>query len=449
MPNRLYYEGIQQASSKDPGERAVAMKTVSEAQSLVLQHVQCLEAETVPIECALGRVLAEDVQSNRNHPPYDVSAMDGYAVRAADLAGAGRKRPVALPVVDEIMAGARPRGPIGPGQAAMIMTGAAVPEGADAVVRVEDTSRRSHKGRHAKESHPDMVEFWLQPQAGDHIRPLGENMKSGETVLTKGMELSPAAIAMLAMVKQAVVRVHRRPTVAIVATGDELEALHAQFDPARIPNSNSYSTMAQLMTQGIDPVLLPIARDSREHLKRSLKQGLEFDVLITTGGVSVGHHDYVRPVLDELGIKMHFWRVAMRPGHPMAFGPTANNLVFALPGNPVASMVCTEQFVLPAMRKMMGFSRLFRSTVTATLSHDVQDRAGRMHFMRARLSGEEGALTVTSVGAQGSGILMSMVRANALMIVPAERDSLRQGEHVRVQTLDGNCFQAEPRLECP
>lgn len=423
------------------------MKSVSEAQGVVLQHVQRLGAETVAIERALGRVLAEDVTANRNHPPYDVSAMDGYAVHAADLAGASRKRPVVLPVVDEIMAGARPKGPLEPGRAAMIMTGAQVPVGADAVVRVEDTSRRSHKGRHAIQAHPEAVEFWLQPRVGDHIRPLGENMKHGETVLQAGTELQPAAIGMLAMVKKAAVRAYRRPSVAIVATGDELEALHAQFDPERIPNSNSYSTMAQLMAQGLAPVLLPIAADDRVSLRESLKNGLDFDVLITTGGVSVGHHDYVREVLAELGITMHFWRVAMRPGHPMAFGTAGGKPVFALPGNPVASMVCTEQFVLPAMRKMMGFSRLFRKTLTATVSHDVKDRAGRMHFMRARLHEEADGYTVASVGAQGSGILMSMVKADALMIVPADKDFLPRGERVRVQPLACDCFQDEPKLE--
>jgi len=254
-------------------------------------------------------------------------------------------------------------------------------------------------------------------------------------------------VGILSMVKKAQVPVYRPPTVAILATGDELEALDEPLNPEKIPNSNTYSTMAQIQALGIEPALLGIARDTPEHLEEKLRQGLQYDVLIVTGGVSVGHHDFVRPTMKELGITMHFWRVAMRPGHPMAFGTGPKTKVFALPGNPVAGMVCCEQFVVPAVRKMMGFGRLYRPTVEAMVASDVRDRAGRMHFMRAHLTGEGDHLQVESVGAQGSGILMSMVRANSLMIVSAECDHLSAGSHVRVQLPDSNQFQAEPALE--
>jgi len=392
-------------------------------------------------------VLAEDVISNRNHPPYDVSAMDGYAIRSADVKGATKDTPVVLKVVDDIRAGARPKCAVGACEASMIMTGAPVPGGTDAVIRVEDTGRRSHKGRHAREEHPGEVEIWAEVAAGSNIRLMGENIKLGDTVLGQGSEIRPAGVGMLSMVKKAEVRVYRRPTVAILATGDELEALDEPLDPEKIPNSNSYSTMAQVQALGIEPVLLGIARDTPEHLKEKLLQGLRYDVLIVTGGVSVGHHDFVRPTLKELGITMHFWRVAMRPGHPMAFGTGSDTRVFALPGNPVAGMVCTEQFVVPALRRMMGFTKLYRPTVEATVAADVKDKAGRMNFMRARMSPVEGSYSVESVGAQGSGILMSMIHADALMIVPAGRDGLSKGEKVRVQLLDGGRFQAEPGLE--
>jgi len=423
------------------------MRTVTQAQDIILQHVQRLDAESVSIERALGRVLAEDVISNRNHPPYDVSAMDGYAIRFADVKGATKDSPVTLNVVDDIRAGTAPKCPVCAGEASMIMTGAPVPEGADAVIRVEDTSRRSHKGRHSKQEHPEAVDIWAEVPSGNNIRLMGENLELGAIVLNEGAVIRPAEVGILSMVKKAEVQIYRQPTVAILATGDELEALDEPLNPDKIPNSNTYSTMAQMQALGIEPVLLGIARDTRDHLEAKLRQGLQYDVLIVTGGVSVGHHDFVRPTLQYLGITMHFWRVAMRPGHPMAFGTGPKTKVFALPGNPVAGMVCAEEFIVPAIRKMMGFAKLYRPTVDAVLAKDVKDRVGRTHFMRAKLRQEYGDRSVESTGAQGSGILMSMVHANALMIVPADCDRIAKGECVRVQLLNGNNFQSEPCME--
>lgn len=423
------------------------MRTVTQAQEIILQHVQRLKSESVPIKQSMGRVLSEDVISNRNHPPCNISAMDGYAIRFADVKGATKDAPVILKVVDDIRAGSRPACVVRKGEASMIMTGAPVPNGSDAVIRVEDTSRRSHKGRHARQAHPETVDIQTEVPPGNNIRLMGENLKLGDIVLNAGAIIRPAEVGILSMVKKAQVPVYRPPTVAILATGDELEALDEPLNPEKIPNSNTYSTMAQIQALGIEPALLGIARDTPEHLEEKLRQGLQYDVLIVTGGVSVGHHDFVRPTLKELGILMHFWRVAMRPGHPMAFGTGLKTKVFALPGNPVAGMVCCEQFVVPAVRKMMGFEQLYRPTVEATVTRDIKDRIGRMHFMRALLSGEENHLRVESVGAQGSGILMSMVRANALMIVPAACDHVPAGSRVRVQLPDSNQFQTEPKLE--
>jgi len=423
------------------------MRTVTQAQEIILQHVQRLEAETVPVEQALGRVLAENVVSNRNHPPYDVSAMDGYAIHFADVRGATQDAPVELKVVDDIRAGSKPVCVVGQGEASMIMTGAPVPEGAEAVVRVEDTSRRSHKGRHAKQDHPETVDIRAEVSPGSNIRLMGENLRLDNRVLDQGAVIRPGEVGILSMVKKAHVPVYRQPTVAILATGDELEALDEPLNPEKIPNSNTYSTMAQIQSLGIEPALLGIARDTPEHLEKKLRQGLQYDVLIVTGGVSVGHHDFVRPTLQYLGITMHFWRVAMRPGHPMAFGTGPKTKVFALPGNPVAGMVCAEEFIVPAIRKMMGFERLYRPTVDAVVSKEVKDRAGRMHFMRARLIGEGNNLRVESVGSQGSGILMSMVKANALMVVAAACDHVPAGSRVRVQLPDSNQFQTKPELE--
>lgn len=412
------------------------MKTVIEAQDIILDKVGRPGVERVPVTESLGRVLVEDVHSNRNHPPYDISAMDGYALKFADIGGATRDEPVILKVVDDIRAGTMPNVSVGSGEASRIMTGAPVPEGADTVIRVEDTSGSGEN-----------VKILVPSGEGANIRLLGENLKVDDKLLSTGTEITPAALGTLAMVKYAEVPVYRRPTVAILSTGDELEALGEPFDETKIPDANSYTVMAELKAIGIDATLLGIARDTREELAAKLKEGMEYDVLIVSGGVSVGHHDFVRPCLEELGIKMLFWRVALRPGHPFAFGAGEGDnptLVFGLPGNPVSSMVCCAQFIVPALRKMMGKGNLFRGTFKARLGGAVKDRQGRLHFMRVKVDDTPKGPVAKSTGSQGSGILMSMVEADALMIVPASRDSLEDGEVVTVQPLRDIFYQSEP-----
>jgi len=232
--------------------------------------------------------------------------------------------------------------------------------------------------------------------------------------------------------------------VAILSTGDELEALDEPVDDNKIPDANSHALYAQCKALGIEARLLGIARDNPIELKTKLSEGLKYDVLLASGGVSVGHHDFVRPTLDALGITMHFWRVAMRPGHPLAVGTTADGtMVFGLPGNPVSSMVCFEQFVSPALRKMMGFTKLCRRTIQARLTHDIKDRAGRAHFVRVTLGKGEQGYTVTSTGTQGSGVLMSMAVAEGFIVVPEAADSLKAGDEVQVQLLQGMDFQEQ------
>ncbi|MFH0934832.1 MAG: molybdopterin molybdotransferase MoeA, partial [Pseudomonadota bacterium] len=235
----------------------------------------------------------------------------------------------------------------------------------------------------------------------------------------------------------------RMPRVAILSTGDELEGLNDPFDANKIPDANSYALMAQVQALGITPDLLGIARDEPAHLKEMLQRGLQYDVLLVSGGTSVGVHDYVRPTLEALGVQMKFWRVEMKPGHPMAFGTTANTFVFGLPGNPVSSMVCFEQFVLPALRRMSGCMRVHRRTITARLTHDVKHKHSRTEFVRVMLGREAGGYAATSTGAQGSGILASMSRAEGLMIVPADSRGMTAGEQVTVQLLDGAEYQGE------
>ncbi len=408
--------------------------TVAAAQRCVIEAMKQLGAESVPLQQALGRVLAEDVQANRDQPPYDVSAMDGFAIRSADVANV----PTVLEVIEDIKAGDMPTKVVGAGQCARIMTGAPVPQGADAVIRVEDTQALSD-GR---------VRIDVSVKTRNDIRDRGENMRTGEVVLQAGTTITPGVVGMLAMVKAAQVSVYRQPRVAILSTGDELEGLSDPFDANKIPDANSYALMAQVQALGIAPVLLGIARDEPTHLKEMLQRGLQFDVLLVSGGTSVGVHDYVRPTLEALGVQMKFWRVQMKPGHPMAFGVAPLTWVFGIPGNPVSSMVCFEEFIGPALRCIMGHHKHFRTTVTAKLSRDVKHKHIRTEFVRVMLRKEAGALVATPTGDQGSGILRSMAMAEGLMVVPAESKGIAAGEQVTVQLLDGTAFQSEAGGEC-
>ncbi|MFZ2524129.1 MAG: gephyrin-like molybdotransferase Glp, partial [Candidatus Ferrigenium altingense] len=401
--------------------------SVAAAQQCVLESVAAFGAEQVKLEQSLGRVLAEEVRANRDQPPYDISAMDGYALRSADLAGV----PATLEIIEDIKAGDMPTKTLAPGQCARIMTGAPMPQGADAVIRVEDTEALAD----------NRVQINQAVKPGNDIRRLGENMRNGEVVLVPGTAITPGVIGVLATVKRAQVQVYRRPRVAILSTGNELEGLDEPVDPNKIPNSNSYALMAQVQALGIEPVLLGIARDDPDELARYLRRGLEYDVLLVSGGTSVGVHDYVRPTIEALGAQMLFWRVAMKPGHPVAFGKIGEKIIFGLPGNPVSSMVCFEQFVVPALRRMMGHARTHRRTLPARMTHNVKHQPGRTEFIRVLLAQEEGGYAATSTGAQGSGMLLSMARADGLAVLPAESNGLAAGSMVAVQLLDGTAFQ--------
>jgi molybdopterin molybdotransferase len=425
--------------------------SVNAALQLVLQSVKQLATETVRLEHALGRVLAQDVIANRDQPPYDVSAMDGYALRSADLSSV----PVTLAIVEDIKAGDMPSKQILAGECARIMTGAPVPQGADAVLRVEDTQVVSNESlspnspplageRDAvslREELLKLVQINCAVKAGNDIRFLGENMRNGEVVLRAGTEITPGVVGILASVKCAELDVYRRPRVAILSTGDELEDMNDPVDPNKIPNSNSYALMAQVQSLGITPSLLGIARDDPAELEEYLQRGLHFDVLLVSGGSSVGVHDHVRPTLENLGVKMLFWRVSMKPGHPLAFGMTDKAFVFGLPGNPVSSMVCFEEFVASALRKMMGHTRLHRRTLTARLTHDVKRKAGRTEFIRVTLAQDEQGYTATSTGTQSSGVSLSMAKADGLLVIPAANSGMNAGDTVSVQLLDGTAFQ--------
>jgi len=401
----------------------------SEAQRVILDAVIAMGTETVKLEQSVGRVLAQEIRANRDLPPFDVSAMDGFALRSADVVNA----PAQLTIIEDIKAGDLPTQTVAAGQCARIMTGAPVPPGADAVIRVEDTQEVS----------ANRVQINKSVKPKNDVRPQGENMCDGDVVLMAGTEITPGVIGVLATVKAAQLAVYRRPRVAILSTGNELEGMDEPVDPNKIPNSNSYALMAQVQALGIEPVLLGIARDDPLELEQYLKRGLEYDVLLVSGGTSVGVHDYVRPTIEKLGVQMKFWRVAIRPGHPLAFGMTDKTAVFGLPGNPVSSMVCVEEFVAPALRCMMGNPRLYRRTVTARVAHEVKFRPGRTEFIRVQLTRDEHGYIASATGTQSSGVLLSMARADGLMVVPANSTGLAAGAQVTVQLLDGQAFQEE------
>jgi molybdopterin molybdotransferase len=411
-----------------------------EAQRAVLEATPVLGPEQVAVRDGLGRVLAEPVEATRTLPPADCSAMDGYAVRMADLEVSSPGESGPLRVVYEVAAGGAIPRALEPGEAARIFTGAPVPPGADTVVRQEDTEREG-----------DRVRVLIRPSPRDHIRDAGEDLKVGDRVLEAGHELRAAEIGLLASLGRSVVTVHQRPRVAILSSGDELVEPDGDISGGRIVSSNSYTMAAQCREAGAEPVNLGIARDRPEELEARLRAGMRADCLVSSAGVSVGDHDHVRPALEELGCQLHFWGVAIKPGFPVAFGSFGGPerpglpLVFGLPGNPVSAAVTFEQYVRPALRKMTGHRAWFRPTLEARLTHSLDKKAGRLHFVRVglRRSGDE--VLATSTGNQSSGVLRSLTLAQGLLVFPAEATHLEEGARVVVQVVDEAFFSQSSR----
>jgi molybdopterin molybdotransferase len=403
------------------------MLSVEEALEKILVRIEPLGTEKVFLLEALGRVIAEDIYTPRDIPPLDNSGMDGYAVRWEDVGKTSQERPIRLDVTEDLPAGFIAKRPVGKGEAIRIMTGAPIPAGADTVVPVEET-RKEGSG----------VLILKAVARGDCIRKAGEDVKRGDRVVWAGDPVRPAEVGMLASVKRSFVSVYQRPQVAILCTGDELVDVDEELVDPKIVSSNSYTLAAQVKDCGAIPIQLGIARDRKEDIEAKLRQGLRADVLISSAGVSVGDYDFVKEVLLDLGVEMVFWKVAMRPGKPLAFGTLAGKPVFGLPGNPVSSMVSFEQFVRPSLLKIMGHRRLARPVIEAILKEDIHKEPGRRHFVRASVSFERDHYFVTTTGDQGSGILRSMVKANGLVIIPEGTDWVKAGEKVRVQLLDRN-----------
>ena len=412
------------------------MLTVPEAVAEITRDIQPRDIERVVLLDALGRVLASDAIARYTLPQWDNSAMDGYAVRATDIEGASVEAPVILPVLETVAAGAFASRALRPGETMRIMTGAPIPEGADTVVRVEDTDAGIER-----------VAIRNTRDARKNIRPRGEDFREGSTVIAAGTPLAAAQLGVLASLGYSAVAVRRRPVVAIAGSGDELVDID-QFDEVvagrKIVASNRYTLDALVRQAGGIPTHLGNAADTPESLRAVLEHSRGADLLVTSAGASVGEYDYTRQVLESLGAELRFWRVRMRPGAPLGFGTLDGLPWIGLPGNPVSAMVTFELFARPVIRRMLGHTRLFRRAVPATLEEPVAIGAKLMHFLRAitRVR-DDGSLGVRLTGPQGSGILTSMSQANALLIVPEDRPRVEAGERLHVLPLSEDAQLSE------
>lgn len=395
---------------------------MEEAQAIVLGAVTPLAVVEVPVGETIGLTLASDIVAKESIPPFANTAVDGYAVRATDTDRAGADRPVRLPVVDELPAGRPPSRPLRPGEAIRIMTGAPVPEGADAMVMVEDTSRDGDDG----------VLIRRRAKVGDHVRPAGGDVAPGELVFTAGTVLRPAHLGVLSSLGLSEVPVHRRPRVAVISTGDELCDPGEPLTPGRIRDSNRPMLVALVNGVGCQAVDFGVVADDEEAITRAFERALSAcDAIVTTGGVSMGDYDYVKVVLERLG-ELRWLQVAIRPAKPLAFGMVGGSPVLGLPGNPVSSHVSFELFARPALRKMMGRAAITRPVLRATAAEPLlRQRDGKLHLDRVRLRVDGGRLFASRSGIQASNVLSGMAAADGLLLLP-DGEGVGAGEEVDV-----------------
>lgn len=406
------------------------MKQVSEALAEMVGAFAPVGSERVMLQQALGRHLAAEVIARSDAPPFDNSAMDGYAVRAEDVAHASEDTPTALPVEGESRAGGPTPPVLKPRTAQRIFTGAPVPEGADAVVIQENVDRQQ-----------DVAHVRAAAAARANIRHAGSDLAKGAVALAAGSPVGPGEIGLMASQDMAVAQVYRRPTVAIISTGDELRDVGEPPRPGSIVNSNAYALAAQVTQAGAVPWVLPTAQDQLDSVTERVRQALRADVVCVTGGVSVGDYDVVRQGLTDAGVELSFWKIRMKPGKPVAFGLTEREgrriPVVGLPGNPVSAWVTFEVFVRPGVRRMLGDPRPYRRPIQVPLGHAHRHSTGRVEFARARLSEEEGRTIAHLHARQGSGSLPSLTGLDALAVLPADQENFAQGEPVTALLLGG------------
>ena len=413
------------------------MLSVEDALDRIMRHFRPLKAGRTPLLEAIGQVLAEDALATHDIPPLDNSAMDGYALQAADLRGASANNPITLKVAGSVAAGELPTVDVTPGSAVRIMTGAPVPDGADAVVPFEDTDEMERRNSGTPLSE---IAIRYQVSVGDDIRPAGQDVRKGERVLQAGTVLRPSEIGVLASLGYDSVSVFRRPVVAILATGNELLEPGQPYQPGMIYDSNTYSIAASVIRYGGAPKLIGIARDNLDSMNASLRDGLDSDMLVTSAGVSKGDYDMVKDVLAQHG-EIDFWSVRMRPAKPLAFGILNAGggrkvPLLGLPGNPVSALVAFEQFGRAAIRRMLGKPDAPKPTITAVLDDPIHNGDNRRVYARAVIRRENGVYRASLTGDQGSNLLTSMARANGLAICPEDLPVKEAGETVQVQMLD-------------
>lgn len=417
--------------------------TPAQAASQITAEIRLLPVECIPLLEALDRVLARDVRSPMDVPMWDNSAMDGYAVRSADFttaakaAGAGEAG-VELRVVETVPAGKFPTKPLGPRECTRIFTGAPLPQGADGVIRQED----------ATPLEGDRVRIDNPRDVGKNLRRRGEDIQKDSLILARGTPLGAAQLGVLASIGESEVFVHRRPRVAFFGSGDEIAELEQREEilhGKKVASSNTYTLLAMIRGAGAEPINLGVAKDDPDEIRRRVQAGFTSDLLVTSAGVSVGEHDYVRQVLDEVKATQKFWKIRMRPGAPVGFGVIGALPWIGLPGNPVSTMVTFELFVRPAIRKMLGHTNLFRRTVPVTVAEPITLGAPLRHFLRAVVTeNADSRRSAKLTGPQGSGILTSMAKANALLIVPEDRREVKAGETLTAMLLDDPVHTPEP-----
>jgi molybdopterin molybdotransferase len=416
------------------------MIKVSQAKKIILNTIKPIGSETVMLREALGRVLAESVYSHIDVPGFDNSAMDGFALRSGDSIRVSKDKPKILQVIEDIKAGDVPKKVLRQNQVARIMTGAMIPRGADCVVMVEETEKIEN----------NFIKIFREIKKGEHIRKKGEDIKNKERILEKGRRLNAQDIGLLASIGKSKIKVAKKPKVAFLVTGDEVIDVHEKLTPGKIRSSNSYTLYGQIIDSGGIPENLGIARDRPQELEKKIKLGLNCNLMITSGGVSVGDYDLVKDTLKRLGTNFKFWKVRMRPGKPLAFGLiSTKNIggsaahcggrgipVFGLPGNPVSSMISFEIFVRPSILKMLGQKEDIHKEVDAILQEDIEKKKGLKHFLRAMTFWKDDSYYTGTTGPQGSAILKSMSLANSIIILPEEEEFIKRGTRVKVRFLE-------------
>jgi molybdopterin molybdotransferase len=418
-------------------DKGVSFRT---ALQIVLKNVRALSTEFVDLLDAPGRVLRQDIRATENVPAFERSAMDGYAVRSGDVASSSANNPVFLRVIGDIAAGRPVSFNVKSGTAVRIMTGATMPAGSDAVVMVEDTWKKSESGglrlTDKGEVSREIVAILRAVRRGDNVVCIGEDVRRGELILKKGASLKPADIAMLAALGKTRVLVSKRPVVSVISTGDELLEVSDRIKKGFVRDSNSFALHAMASQAGAVVHRLGIVRDDKLQIKRAIGGARKSDIVILSGGVSVGEYDFVADVLKECGIARRFHKVEIKPGRPTFFGTSGRKLIFGLPGYPVSSMIAFKLFVEPSIRRMQGLTDVSCDTVHAILTSGITQKKGRRQFVRGIASLTDGCYHVVPAGFQKSSMIKSLVKANCLIEVPEHIERVAKGEKVLVRLLD-------------